>query len=114
MIRPLDIQTAFNALPEIGRLNFADQASTMYRQVQELGHARMENLIRPERVQEAASRSAVVFPPINQLDEKVRWREKKNQEKTERKQQLRELYAPAGMRSRRRAEITGEFVDMSA
>ena len=74
MIRPLDMHVAFNAIPDFARLNSGEQASFVYRQMQALSDARIENLLRPERVAKAPERSGVAFNPDNipQLKNNVR------------------------------------------
>ena len=50
MLRPLDMQVALHALPEQARTQSAETAGTVYRQMQDMGRARQENLVRPSQV----------------------------------------------------------------
>ena len=50
MLRPLDMQVAFHALPEQAKSQSAEMAGTLYRQMQDMGRAREENLMRPSQV----------------------------------------------------------------
>lgn len=70
MIRPLDMQVNLNAIPEVARQTTSGEASVAYRQVQMLGQARIENLNRPEVVNEVASRNNPTFAPIGRDDRK--------------------------------------------
>lgn len=60
-MRPLDMLVNINALPEFARQASADIASVEYRQTQEMGRARQENLLRKERVNEAVHHSNSQF-----------------------------------------------------
>ena len=71
MIQPLDMQVAFNAVPETaGRLS-AEQAGLSYRQVQDLGRARQENLTRQERINETRNRADPTLAAYNPRNEET-------------------------------------------
>jgi hypothetical protein len=64
MIRPLDMQVALHALPEQARHISTEQAGAIYRNVQELGQARQENLERQTRVAQTQASLNSVFRPV--------------------------------------------------
>lgn len=61
MMRHIDHLVAFNAVPVHAKAQSAEQVSLLYKQIQSYAEAKNENLIRPERVAEAAGRSGLVF-----------------------------------------------------
>lgn len=69
MIRPVDIQVAFNAIPDHGARVGQDLAATQYRQVQEFRDSRTENLSRPTKVVETASTYAPGFRTVAMQDD---------------------------------------------
>ncbi len=72
MIRPVDMQVALNALPDQGARVLQESAATQYRQVQNLGASRDENLNRPTRVTENAESYAATFRGVEQSGESAR------------------------------------------
>ena len=69
MIRPVDIQVAFNAIPDHGARVSQEMAATQYRQVQEFRDSRAENLNRPTKVVETASTYAPGFRNVATNDD---------------------------------------------
>lgn len=72
MIRPVDMQVALNALPDQGARVQHETAATQYRQVQNLGASRDENLNRPHRVTENAETYAATFRGVEQSGDSAR------------------------------------------
>ncbi len=122
MLRPIDMQTAFQALPELARTASSEQAGLLYRTVQELGQARMENLLRQGRVESAQAAQAQVFRPINREDEEgKRHRNSSARESSDREKRLasreQQLYGVAMRHIFRRATLeegAGRNLDLSA
>jgi len=110
MIRTVDLQVAYNAIPDHARQNFAEQASLVYRQMQNLAGAREENLIRPERVAEVVSRSGLVFQATNSPAEPKKVHDSNRSETR--------LYSPEGTKKSdglfAEEEAKGHFLDISA
>ncbi len=123
MIRPLDMQVAFNAVPEVARQTGLEQAAVVYRQVQDLGRAREENLVRHERVQQAEGRADVVFRPVQSHYQEgrsgQRFDRRSEEERREAFSRERRIlpYVPAGRTAFARAlheEASGLALDLTA
>ena len=69
MIQPLDMQVAYNAIPEIAKNTSVEQAGIIYRQVEEMGRSRQENLNRQEKLVEVKARPEAVFHPVEPKQE---------------------------------------------
>lgn len=120
MIRPLDMQVAFNAIPEFAKQTGGEQAGALYRQVQDSNRARDENLLRPEKITETQHGSDAVFRPIQpRQDQPGRGGSRsgsrdRSESSAPREQQV---YGPRGARSFARAmyeEGAGLQLDLSA
>jgi len=99
MIRPLDMQTAFHALPEIAQSRGAEQAGALYRQVHELSRAYQENLERHERLVQVENRPETVFHPVEPRREDSgasRDRNRRSQRRAREELSSEKLYAPRG------------------
>ena len=123
MIRPLDMQVAFNAMPEVARQAGGEQAGLVYRQVQDLGRAREENLVRHERVNHTETAGETVFRPVHSRFEEGSSGHGANKRDPEERRRSYERerealpYAPSGRRVFSRAldeEAAGLSLDLSA
>ena len=123
MIRPLDMQVAFNAVPEVARQAGGEQAGALYRQVQDLGRAREENLVRHEKVNQAERTMETVFRPVHSRYEEGSSGQDTGRRNTEDRrrdfEQKRQAlpYAPAGRAVFVRAvyeEVAGLSLDLTA
>jgi len=122
MIRPLDMQVALHALPEHAKQTSAENAGVLYKQVQEMGRARLENLMRQERPMELEARSETVFRPIEGKHEGEKDAySSRNRRRSVRNENDRgneeEIYAPQGVSIFRKAqyeEKTGFHLDLTA
>lgn len=123
MLRPIDMQVQFQAMPDIARSASAEQAGASYRTVAELGQARMENMLRQGRVETTAQAQPQAFRAINREEQE----DKRNRDQSRsaaagaREKKLAstesQLYGVAGMRLFRRAfreEGAGRNLDLSA
>ncbi len=112
MIRPLEMQAAFQAIPEMAyQVNQAHAAQT-YRQVQDLGRARQENLRKPEQPQPAAAGEGAVFRPVENPGEAPQRRTEMREQARRRMEELRErgqVYTPGGMRRSPRPWLEDEL-----
>ncbi len=89
MIRPLDMQVAMHALPEIAKQTSADAAGVLYKQVQELGRARQEQLRGQERIEQTREGTDANFrgvesganPPIGRKREGLSDRERRESQR---------------------------------
>ena len=114
MIRPVDIQVNMNALPEHARQNSAEQTGAVYRQGSEMNSARMENVLRPDRVVEAQAQSGLVFRPVNNKSPAVANQKRADEkEKAREKSEKYELYGPRRGRKKNLAG-TESTIDFSA
>ena len=127
MIRPLDMQVAFNALPDHGARVTQELAATQYRQVQEYGDSRTENLNRPAKVVETASTYAPVFQNVERGDQNNPVRQQELRERVRRRIEDREngsdekplTYGPASLldmapRRKYSDEGAGQLLDWTA
>ena len=124
MLRPIDMQVQFQAMPDVARSASTVQAGLNYRTVAELGQARLENLLRQGRVENTAQVQAQAFRPINREEqEDKRNRNSASQASAESKEKKldsseSQMYGVAGMRHIfRRAfqeEGAGGNLDLSA
>ncbi len=96
MIRPLDMQVNFNAVPEVARQTTSHDASIQYKQVAALGQARVENLARPESVVEVAGRSASQFRTIQNDENRVFASRRPRGSRDEKADEPLRLYEPVG------------------
>ena len=69
MLRPIDMQVAFQAMPDVARSTSVEQAGLLYRNVAELGQARAENMVRQGRVETNQAAQATVFRPVNREEQ---------------------------------------------
>ena len=86
MLRPLDMQVAFHALPEQARTQSAETAGTVYRQMQDMGRARQENLVRPSQVMQNQAAMESQNPAVRREDARYQ-----GNRRTENKSEKREL-----------------------
>jgi len=113
MIGAVDFQMSYNATTEAARSTSADNAGMMYRQVQALAQAGKESQMRPERVQEVASRSEVVFHAIRPQDKSEGSSRTRPSDRREESLTELRLYGPVSEKKKAIQEI-GHLLDMSA
>ncbi|MCB1165499.1 MAG: hypothetical protein KDK37_08235 [Leptospiraceae bacterium] len=84
MLKPLDMQVAFHALPEYARTQSEEIGATAYKQVQDLGRARDETI-------QAASRVMQNQAPLESQNPAVRRDEARQTSSARSRSQKREL-----------------------
>lgn len=117
MIRPLDMQVNFNAVPEVARQTTSHDASIQYKQVAALGQARVENLARPESVVEVAGRSTAQFRTIQNDETRTFTTRRSRSVREEKNEEPLRLYEPVGYSRRvgRRSDLpSGTMFDAVA
>jgi hypothetical protein len=115
MIRPIDMQQTLQALNDQAfRVNH-DQAAVAYRQVQELGAARRENLQRAERPAETRARSEASFQTLHVFTEPAARQQEVREQARRRFEEQRaalRLYGPDEGRRRARG-YTDEYAGLA-
>ena len=94
MLRPLDMQVAFHALPEQARTQASETAGTVYRQMQDMGRARDENLVRPSQVMQNQAAMESQNQAVPREDARYEGG-RGNRNRTESRSEKRELDNPA-------------------
>ena len=97
MIRPLDIQVAWKAVPLQANRVLQEQASILYRSVQDLNESYSRNLRQAEAITKITEAAAKLLSPIQKSDINANYRmeELKQRSKERRnKEKLYTLYAP--------------------
>ncbi|MBI40535.1 MAG: hypothetical protein CMF59_13120 [Leptospiraceae bacterium] len=72
------MQVAFHALPEQARTQAAETAGTVYRQMQDMGRAREENLVRPSQVMQNQAAMENQNPSIRREEARYQGRRAEN------------------------------------
>ncbi|HBS06369.1 MAG TPA: hypothetical protein DEA96_15480 [Leptospiraceae bacterium] len=108
------MQVAFHALPEQARTQSAETAGTVYRQMQDMGRAREENLVRPSQVMQNQAAMENQNPAVRR--EEARYQGKKSESKNEKRELDREpatVYENLGWGQRMRS-VEAQYFDQTA
>ncbi|MBX7058201.1 MAG: hypothetical protein K1X75_09045 [Leptospirales bacterium] len=112
MIRPLELQAAFQAIPEQAARVNQEQAAIVYRQIQEFTRARSDSLQKPVQAQPAARRDDAAFQMVTNPGEEPPRRGELREQARRRFDEIRKegrTYGPGGMIRSRFAVLEDEL-----
>lgn len=112
MIRPIDIQVAWKAVPTQANRVLQEQASALYRSVQNLSDSYSRNLRQAETINKITETAPNYLRPIQRSDINSNHRIEKWKEGSKERKEKEKLYALYGYRQSKSGASSSSYGDL--